>query len=75
MNDVFIRLISLPQSVHGFVMEDPAGDYNIYLNQNDPDDAQLRALDHELQHIVLGHLGDDLKTVTEKEQEVDYVCG
>ena len=72
MNDVIVRSISLPSSVHGFVMEDPAGDYNIYLNENDPDEVQLRALDHELQHIVLGHLRDDLKSVSEKEQEVSY---
>lgn len=70
MNDIFIRLVSLPQSVHGFVMEDPAGDYNVYIREQDPEELQLRTIDHELQHIVLGHLRDHARPVSAMEAEI-----
>lgn len=74
MNDVFIRLVSLPPSVHGFVLEDPAGDYNVYVRAGDPEELQRRTIDHELRHARLGHLQDDVKSVMEKEEEADNGC-
>lgn len=58
--------------LHGFVLEDPAGDYNIYINIDDPEQRQIRTLVHEVGHIQLGHLHDDIKTTEEKEQEASY---
>ena len=72
MNDVFIRLVSLPPSVHGFVLEDPAGDYNVYIRKDDPEPVQRKTVNHELRHAFLGHLQDDVKTLEEKEKEASY---
>lgn len=72
MFDVFVRLVDLPPSIHGFIMEDPAGDYNIYIRAGDPEELQRRTLDHELRHARLGHLQNETMTVEEKEREADY---
>lgn len=71
MNDIFVRLIDLPPAVHGFVMEDPAGDYNIYIREQDPEHVRLRTLAHEHEHIRRGHLHDDTKSVAQKEAEAE----
>lgn len=70
MNEIIVREVDLPATAHGFVMEDPAGDYNIYIRAQDPPALKLRVLAHELQHIELGHLDDDTRTATEKEAEI-----
>jgi len=36
-------------------------------------DAMLKALQHELCHIILGHLDDDTKTESQMEKEVTSV--
>lgn len=33
-------------------------------------DSMIKTVKHELFHIILGHLDDDIKTISEKEQEV-----
>lgn len=56
MNEVIIRLVPLPSRVKGFVREDPAGDYNVYIREQDPPDVQRETYRHELGHIRGGHL-------------------
>jgi len=72
MSDIFIRFITLPAKIHGFVMEDPAGDYNVYIRSEDAPEVQQRTLRHELRHVDLGHLDNDVLSVREKEREALY---
>lgn len=69
MNEVFCRIIKLPPNIHGFVMEDPDGNYNIYLNAADPESRQRLTFLHEFTHVERGHLRD-LRPVSELEAEV-----
>jgi hypothetical protein len=71
MNDIFIRYIKMPDRCHGFVMEDPDGNYNAYLDPRDSYEVQRRALAHEIRHIKRGHLRDLEKTVAECEAEAN----
>lgn len=56
MNDIIIRLIPMPSRLKGLVKEDPDGDYNIYIREQDPIETQRETLLHELEHIRRGHL-------------------
>ncbi len=49
MEQVIIRLIDLPTSVHGFTVVDADGNYNVYLNSNGDLES---AFAHEMQHIL-----------------------
>lgn len=61
----------MPGRTHGFVMEDPDGNYNAYLNPNDSREVQQRTLKHEIAHKKLGHLQDDIKSVAQCEAEAE----
>ena len=71
MNDFIVRIVPLPKHVRGFTIPDENGDYNIYLNAALDDAELVKAYDHEVEHIERGHFGDDIKTVQEKEAEVN----
>ena len=47
--------------------------YLVLLDQSLSFDCLLHTLKHELCHIILGHLDDDVKTDEEKENEVKMV--
>lgn len=70
MPQVFVRTIPLPYTVHGLVTPNDDGTYNIYLNENLPEEARRRYLPHELAHISGDHLYDD-RPVEELEREAD----
>lgn len=70
MPQVFVRTIPLPYTVHGLVTPNDDGTYNIYLNENLPEEARRRYLSHELAHIYGDHLYDD-RPVEELEREAD----
>ena len=70
MPEVFIRTIPLPYTVHGLVTPNDDGTYNIYLNENLPEEARRRYLSHELAHSAGDHLYDD-RPVEELEREAD----
>lgn len=63
----------------GFAVLNPAGWYGIMINSNRTEAEQIRALKHELSHLVLGHLTDDrtdttdiyLKNLDDVEREAD----
>lgn len=71
MDNYIVRIIELPPHVGGFTIPDENGDYNIYLNSRLSDEKLVEAYDHEVYHIEHGHFQDDVKTVKEKENEVD----
>lgn len=70
MNDVIVRLVPLPTGSDACVLEDPAGDYNVYISDDLDSVNQRRAYIHELMHIIKGHLDDDLKSSKECESEI-----
>ena len=52
MNDVIVRVIDLPSwQVGGCVRVDEEGDFNLYVNSRYGYRGQIRALEHELEHI------------------------
>ncbi len=71
MDNYIVRIVELPQHVGGFTIPDENGDYNIYLNSRLPDAKLIEAYDHEVYHIEHGHIGDDTRTVAEKEAEAN----
>lgn len=70
MNDIFIREIDLPPGCGGFILEDPDGDYNIYVRRGDPPDRQRETVRHEVEHALRGHLQRD-RTLEECEAEAE----
>ena len=55
MNDVFVRYSTeLPYTVHGMVIMDENGDYNVYINARLSCVEQKKAMRHELTHIKNG---------------------
>lgn len=54
MNEIFVRLISLPSSVKGVTVIDESDDYNIYINSKLSPDMQQKVLEHEKRHIING---------------------
>ena len=51
MNDIFVRMISLPSSIKGITVVDMNDDYNIYINSKLSPDQQKKVLEHEKRHI------------------------
>ena len=51
MNDVFVRVIKLPWFVRGQALPDEDGNFNIYINERYPENAQREIYFHELAHV------------------------
>lgn len=51
MNEIIIRLISMPVGVRAFTLPDADGNYNIYINSRLSAEQQRRSLHHEKMHI------------------------
>ena len=52
MGDVIVRMVDLPtHRIGATVKEDENGDYNVYINSRYGSIGQLRAFDHEMDHI------------------------
>ncbi len=60
MNDVIVRLISMPVTVRAFTVPDAQGDYNVYLNEALSDEQLEKSLAHEREHIRRGDFYRDL---------------
>lgn len=54
MEDVIVRVITLPVNVRAFTLPDEQGDYNIYLNCSLSVEEQKKSLLHERRHIENG---------------------
>lgn len=70
MDCVIIRLVDLPETVHGITIIDAEGDYNIYINARISEEARVNAYRHEIDHIRLGHFYDE-RPVAVKEAEAE----
>ena len=55
MDNIIVRLISLPRGAEAVTMLDSEGDYNVYIDDRLSALGQRMAYDHELRHISLGH--------------------
>ena len=58
-NNIFVRSVPLPEAVRAVVLPNDDGTFDIYINSTLPEELQLRALDHELEHIRRDHLYND----------------
>lgn len=52
--DYIIRFIDLPTKVDGIAVADVEGFINIYINARLSDEAQKKAIEHELKHYKRG---------------------
>ena len=68
-NEYNIHLLTFPPAVLGAVVALPDGTYDVFLNDALPRPLQHKALLHELRHIDLGHLYNDILTVEDMERE------
>lgn len=56
MNDVFVSRLRLPLAVKGMVATTAEGDYQIILNDAYDSETQRQVYNHEMRHILMGHL-------------------
>lgn len=71
MGDFFYRLIRMPGGCRGFVLEDPDGNYNVYINECLSDEQKRITARHELDHIRHGdlHKEDPAHIIESQERE------
>ncbi len=63
---VGVHLIDMPHSIRGITVKVDADTYCILINSRLSQDAQIRAYDHEIQHIDNGDF-DQMVTVDQLE--------
>jgi len=51
-------MLPLPAKIHALTIPDENGDFTIIVNSDLDEMVQRRALEHELQHVVLNHFYD-----------------
>lgn len=56
MNDIFYKELTAPLSCRGFVLEDPDGDFTVFVNRDLSPEQKERTIEHELSHIRHGDL-------------------
>lgn len=59
MGNVYVRTVSLPPSVRAITLPNDDATFDIYINAELPEELQVKALEHELKHIRLGHFYDE----------------
>lgn len=47
----FVRIINMPVCIKAWTTVDEDGNYNIYINARLPQEMQVKALEHEREHI------------------------
>lgn len=52
---IFVRLLKLPHSIKGVTTPNNDNTYNVFINEELSDSARRSVLNHELNHIKLGH--------------------
>ncbi len=68
MGEFCVRRVRLPRAVRAVTLPNEDATYDIYINQDIPDEWQQQALVHELEHIRRNHFYDDLPVgVSEQE--------
>lgn len=73
MGYTFIHMLPLPTKVHALTIPDENGDFTIIVNSNLDDLMQRKALEHELNHVVLNHFYDE-NDVAEDEIEAETIA-
>ena len=68
MDAIIVRLIDMPETIHGVTRKDAEGDYNVYINAKLSADGRAEAFRHEIEHIRLGHFYED-RPVADLERE------
>lgn len=69
--DYFVRLVPFPPgAIDGCVTPNDDGTFSVYLDSNVSHEQQLKALDHELNHIKLDHFYEE-KPPEQMEREAD----
>lgn len=51
MDNLYLRYLDLPCTIKGLTIQDEEGNYNIYLNSRLTYEANLKTLQHEINHI------------------------
>lgn len=69
MNDIFVYKVPLPTGANGVTVSKD-GDYLVFVNSNLCQSKIDEAIKHELKHIELGHLYDEIKYVCRCEREI-----
>ena len=54
MEEIITRFIDMPTGTYGFVIEDPDGDFNVYINARMTSEKRVETYKHELEHIRRG---------------------
>ena len=70
MNDIIIRMMTLPPRIRAFTVPDAQGDYNIYVNCALSAEQQKKSVQHETLHIRKGDFYKD-KTAAQIEKEME----
>ena len=70
--EYFVRYVQLPRTIHGTVLPNDDGTYDIYINSLLSPDQQEQALAHELEHIREDHMYRDDCTVADLEAAADH---
>ena len=56
---IFIRAVDLPKKVYAVTLPNDDDTFDIYVNLHLPEELRRSALEHELEHIRLGHFYDE----------------
>lgn len=70
-DDYYVYLMDLPLSVKACSTANDDGTYSIFVNQSYPGEIQKEAAKHELKHIQKGHFTNEIKSVAQKEYEIN----
>lgn len=72
MNDIYVYTVPLPKGISETVTS-CVGGFTIYLNQSLSDEDMVKAYNHALDHILLGHFDMNCdKNVQQMEMEAHY---
>lgn len=61
--DVMVKAVDLPLFIKGFLKED-RGFYYIYINQNISLEQQMKAIEHEYNHLIKADIFSSENTIT-----------
>lgn len=59
MGDVCVRMVELPSSVRAVTIPNDDTTFDVYINAVLPEELQIKALEHELEHIRRDHFYDN----------------
>ena len=52
IDDVVVRVLDLPEKIHGHAVASPDGVYNVYINAKQSYDCQCETYQHEVAHCA-----------------------